>query len=144
MVFPALACVSVLLLVFHCTSLSSRVKLGSGKTMWGTLNCVFLLGWRRIIGVCGAPTCVFLTRGFLSLFFSPHVVGKELAFVQQLWSRCHPQCTEIPSSVTDAQRLLRLRALHPLGGCRGLKGIEGTSGINPEHLDVGITPRMAQ
>lgn len=94
--FSVLICISFLLVVFHCTSLSLRVKLESDKMMWRTLKCVFPLGWKKLIGVCGASTCTFLMN------FFPHFVDKELTFMQQLWSKCRTECTEISSSVTEA------------------------------------------
>lgn len=46
-VFSALICISFLLVEFHCTSLSSRVKLESDKMTGRTLKCVFPLGWKK-------------------------------------------------------------------------------------------------
>lgn len=89
-------CISFRLVVFHCTSLSIRVKLESDKMMRRTLKCVFPLGWKKLIGVWGASTCTLLRN------FFPHFVDKELTFMQQLWSKCHTECSETSSSVTEA------------------------------------------
>lgn len=56
-------------------------------------------------------------------------MDKELAFVQQLWSRAPFSCPCWGSEPFTP------------GGCRGIQGMEGTAGIKPEHLDTGIPPK---
>lgn len=113
-VFLVLICISFPLVVFHCTSLSFRVKLESDKMMGRTLKCVFPVGRKKLIGGCGASTWMFLVNIF------PHLVDEELTFMQQLWSECQTECTEISSSVTEAQRLHPIAPAH----CRVTMGRE--------------------